>query len=39
LLESEPLVEEATDTPVSEHWLVESLRRRYGPGYGLKGLG
>jgi len=39
LLESEPLVEEATGTAVSEHWLVESLRRRYGPGYGLQGLG
>ena len=35
LLESEPLVTEATARPVSEHWLVDSLRRRYGPAHGL----
>ena len=35
LLESEPLVEQATGRPASERWLVESLRRRYGPAHGL----
>ena len=34
-LESEPLVERATGEPVSERWLLESLRRRYGPAHGL----
>ncbi len=34
-LESEPLVEQATGECVSERWLVESLRRRYGPAHGL----
>jgi carboxypeptidase Taq len=35
LLESEPLVERVTGQPVSEAWLLESLRRRYGPPHGL----
>jgi Zn-dependent M32 family carboxypeptidase len=35
LLESEPLVQQATGRPVSEAWLLESLRRRYGPVHGL----
>ena len=35
LLESEPLVERVTGRPVSEAWLLESLRRRYGPAHGL----
>ncbi|NDC62490.1 MAG: carboxypeptidase M32 [Planctomycetia bacterium] len=35
LLESEPLVRQATGQPPSERWLVESLRRRYGPAHGL----
>ena len=35
LLESEPLVEQISGHPVSETWLVESLRRRYGPAHGL----
>jgi carboxypeptidase Taq len=35
ILESEPLVEEATGEAVSERWLVESLRLRYGPAHGL----
>ena len=35
LLESEALVVEATGRPVSERWLVESLRRRYGRAHGL----
>jgi len=35
LLESERLVEEATGSPVSEHWLVDSLRHRYGAAHGL----
>jgi carboxypeptidase Taq len=34
-LESEPLVERATGAGVSGAWLVESLRDRYGPAYGL----
>jgi carboxypeptidase Taq len=33
--ESEPLVERATGRGVSPDWLAESLRRRYGPAYGL----
>jgi len=35
LLESEPLVEQATGQRVSADWLAESLRRRYGPVHGL----
>jgi carboxypeptidase Taq len=35
LHESEPLVERVTGRPVSEAWLLESLRRRYGPAHGL----
>ena len=35
MLESDPLVEQATGRPVSEHWLVASLRDRYGAAYGL----
>ena len=35
LLESEPLVERATGQPVSEHWLLDSLRERYAPAHGL----
>ena len=35
MLESDPLVERATGVPVSADWLAESLRRRYGPAYGL----
>jgi carboxypeptidase Taq len=35
LLDSEALVEAATGTPVSEHWLLESLERRYGEAHGL----
>lgn len=35
LLESEPLVERATGQPVSERWLLESLRERYAPAHGL----
>jgi len=34
-LESMPLVEQATGSPVSERWLVESLRRRYGAAHGI----
>jgi carboxypeptidase Taq len=34
LLESEPLVQQATGRPVSEAWLLESLQRRYGPVHG-----
>jgi carboxypeptidase Taq len=34
-LESEPLVERATGGGVSGDWLVQSLRDRYGPAYGL----
>jgi carboxypeptidase Taq len=34
-LESAPLVEQATGEPVSERWLVESLRQRYGAAYGI----
>jgi len=34
-LESMPLVEQATGAPVSERWLVESLRLRYGSAHGL----
>ena len=35
LLDSEPLVEQVTGRPVSETWLLESLRLRYGPPHGL----
>jgi len=28
-------VEQATGSPVSERWLVESLRRRYGAAHGI----
>lgn len=35
LLESGPLVEQATGTSVSGHWLVASLRERYGRAHGL----
>ena len=35
MLESEPLVQQATGREVSAAWLAESLRRRYGPAYGL----
>jgi carboxypeptidase Taq len=35
LLESEPLVERATGQPVSEHWLLDSLRERYATAHGL----
>ncbi len=35
MAESDLLVERVTGRPVSGEWLVESLRRRYGPGYGL----
>lgn len=33
--ESAELVARATGSPVSGHWLVESLRRRYGAAYGV----
>jgi carboxypeptidase Taq len=35
VLESEPLVERASGGSVSSTWLVQSLRDRYGPAYGL----
>jgi carboxypeptidase Taq len=35
MLQSDPLVERATGRPVSETWLLESLRERYGVAYGL----
>jgi len=35
LLESEPLIEQACQARVSERWLMESLRNRYGPAHGL----
>jgi len=35
VLESGPLVEQATGAAVSSTWLVRSLRDRYGPAYGL----
>jgi carboxypeptidase Taq len=35
MFESDPLVERATGMPVSADWLADSLRRRYGPAYGL----
>lgn len=35
LLESEALVEQATGRPVSEHWLLDSLRQRYGEAHGF----
>jgi len=28
-------VERATGGPVSERWLLDSLRNRYGPAHGL----
>jgi carboxypeptidase Taq len=34
-LESDALVERATGMPVSERWLLASLRERYGPAHGL----
>jgi carboxypeptidase Taq len=34
-LESDALVERATGKPVSERWLLASLRERYGPAHGL----
>ena len=34
-LESDRLVEQATGKTVSEQWLLDSLRRRYGPAHGL----
>jgi carboxypeptidase Taq len=34
-LESDALVERATGGPVSERWLLDSLRNRYGPAHGL----
>lgn len=36
LLDSERLVEQATGSPVSEQWLVDSLRQRYGAAHGLR---
>ena len=36
LLEADRLVEQATGTAVSERWLVDSLRRRYGEAHGLR---
>ena len=33
--ESDPLVARVTGRPVSEVWLLDSLRRRYGPAHGL----
>jgi carboxypeptidase Taq len=35
MLESDPLVERATGRPVSETWLLESLRERYAAAHGL----
>ncbi|MDA0254247.1 MAG: carboxypeptidase M32 [Planctomycetota bacterium] len=35
MLQSEPLVQQATGRAVSAEWLAASLRRRYGPAYGL----
>ena len=34
-LESDALVERATGMPISERWLLDSLRERYGPAHGL----
>ena len=34
-LESDRLVEKASGKTVSEQWLLDSLRRRYGPAHGL----
>jgi carboxypeptidase Taq len=34
-VESDQLVERVTGRSVSGEWLLESLRQRYGPGYGL----
>jgi carboxypeptidase Taq len=35
VLESEPLVEQATGGPASERFFLDNLRRRYGPAHGL----
>jgi carboxypeptidase Taq len=35
LLESEPLVEQATGEKVSERFFLDSLRRRYAPAHRL----
>jgi carboxypeptidase Taq len=35
LLDSDALVAEATGSPPSERWLLESLRRRYGSAHGF----
>jgi carboxypeptidase Taq len=35
MLESDPLVERATGRPVSEAWLLESLKERYGAAHGM----
>ena len=35
LLESEPLIEQACQARVSERWLMESMRNRYGSANGL----
>lgn len=35
MAESDLLVERVTGRPVAGTWLLESLRRRYGPAYGL----
>ena len=35
MLESDPLVERATGSPVQADWLVQSLWERYGAAYGL----
>ena len=37
LLDSDQIVEQATGTPVSERWLIDSLRERYGAAHGLNG--
>jgi carboxypeptidase Taq len=34
-MQSEQLVEQATGQPVSERWLLDSLRERYGAAHGL----
>jgi len=38
LAAADRLVEQATAAPVSERWLVDSLRRRYGSAHGLGGV-
>ncbi|MCE9630616.1 MAG: carboxypeptidase M32 [Planctomycetia bacterium] len=35
MLESDPLVERVTGSPVASDWLVQSLRDRYGAAHGL----